>query len=402
MKHDFQADLDAIRGIEAVPLILDVVCRTTGMGFAAVARVTEDRWIACQVLDRIEFGLVPGGELEVATTICNEIRASREAVVIDHVAEDACYSGHPTPAMYGFQSYISMPIVRRDGRFFGTLCAIDPRPARLKNPETIGTFKLFAELIASHLDSNERLIEIEAELKRQRSTAELAEQFIAVLGHDLRNPLAAIDSGTKLLSRDPGEEKARQIIELMQGCVVRMRGLIENVLDFARSRLGGGIALNVERSKPFQPVLEQVVSELRAIWPDRAIETEFKIDGSVPGDHLRLARLFSNLLGNALTHGSAERPVRAEASTSGGWLVLEVSNSGTAIPDEAVKNLFQPFFRGSKLSSGEGLGLGLFIASQIASAHNGTLEVSSTEAETRFTFRMPLGMQPATPQQAAV
>src|SRR4029079_12335117 len=142
------------------------------------------------------------------------IRASREAVVIDHVSEDACFSGHATPAMYGFQSYISMPIIRRDGRFFGTLCAIDPRPAQLKNAETIGMFKLFAELIAAHLDSNDRVIEIETELKRERSMVELAEQFIAVLGHDLRNPLAAIDSGTKLLSRNPGEEKSRQIIEL--------------------------------------------------------------------------------------------------------------------------------------------------------------------------------------------
>ena len=102
--HDFQDDIDLIGSIEAVPTILDVVCRTTGMGFAAVARVTETRWVACRVRDDIAFGLEPGGELEVESTLCHEIRQSRAAVVINHVAEDKAYCGHPTPARYGFKT----------------------------------------------------------------------------------------------------------------------------------------------------------------------------------------------------------------------------------------------------------------------------------------------------------
>jgi GAF domain-containing protein len=196
---DFEADLAAIDRIQAVPTLLEVVCRTTGMGFAAVARVTENRWIACAVRDDIQFGLQPGGELKLETTICHEIRQSGQAVVIDHVAEDETYCQHHTPAMYGFQSYISMPIVLSDGSFWGTLCAIDPRPARLNNPESIGMFKLFAELIGFHLNASERLATSEASLLDERRTSELREQFIAVLGHDLRNPLASIDAGAKML-----------------------------------------------------------------------------------------------------------------------------------------------------------------------------------------------------------
>ena len=107
---DFRADIDAISGIDAVPTILNVVCRVTGMGFAAVARVTEGRWICLAVNDEINFGLKPGGELNVETTICHEVRQSRDAVIIDHVAEDELYCKHHAPEMYGFQSYISMPI----------------------------------------------------------------------------------------------------------------------------------------------------------------------------------------------------------------------------------------------------------------------------------------------------
>ena len=116
IEQDFRADIDAVGAIDAVPTILNVVCRVTGMGFAAVARVTEERWICCAVNDEIQFGLQPGGELKVETTICHEMRQSREAVVIDHVAEDELYCRHHTPAMYGFQSYISMPIFLKDGR----------------------------------------------------------------------------------------------------------------------------------------------------------------------------------------------------------------------------------------------------------------------------------------------
>jgi GAF domain-containing protein len=119
MTQDYKADLETVGRIEAVPTILQVVCRTTGMGFAAVARVSEDRWIACSVLDEINFGLKPGDELKIETTICTEIRHNRELVVIDNVAEDALWRDHQTPKLYGFQSYISVPITLADGSFSG-------------------------------------------------------------------------------------------------------------------------------------------------------------------------------------------------------------------------------------------------------------------------------------------
>jgi signal transduction histidine kinase len=151
-------DVDIVAEIAAVPGILDIICHTTGMGFAAIARVTEDRWIACSVRDDIDFGLRPGGELKVETTLCHEIRQAGTPIVINEVAADACYAHHHTPALYGFQSYISMPIRLPDGGFFGTLCAIDPRPRRLDTPEITGTFTLFAELLGFHIDAHRRLL----------------------------------------------------------------------------------------------------------------------------------------------------------------------------------------------------------------------------------------------------
>jgi len=387
---DFTADIEAIARVPAVPAILEVVCRSTGMGFAAVARVTSERWIACSVRDEIAFGLKPGGELKVETTICHEIRQSGEAVIIDHVARDDDFRDHHTPAQYGFQSYISMPIVLRDGTFFGTLCAIDPQPHKLKTPQTIGMFKLFADLIAFHLDANARLEASEATLSDERRTAELREQFIAVLGHDLRNPLASISGGLRILQRESTPpEKAKTIAVLMQDSVNRMAGLIDNVLDFARGRLGGGFTLN-RGTVDLAPVLAHVVAELSSGVPDRRIDVQIVLPHPINADRTRLAQLLSNLLGNALTHGASDRPVTVVARADDGIFELAVSNAGAQIPPAALEKLFQPFTRGAIVPGDQGLGLGLYIASEIARAHGGELTAISSETETRFVFRMPL------------
>lgn len=388
MNQDFQSDVEAIGRLSAVPTILEVICRTTGMGFAAVARVTSDRWIACSVKDDIAFGLTPGGELKVETTICHEIRQSGEAVVIDHVAEDPAYAAHRTPLQYGFQSYISMPIVLRDGSFFGTLCAIDPKPAKLRNPQTIGMFRMFADLIAFYLDANTRADENAADLVDERKASELREQFIAVLGHDLRNPLASISAGTRLLMKEAQSEKAKTIVQLMQASVDRMAGIIDNVLDFARARLGGGWTLHLKEEN-VEPIIAQVVEETRSALPDRQIESIVDAPQPVNCDRVRVAQLLSNLIGNAISHGDPGTPVSVTASTRDGFFELSIANGGRQIPSDDLARLFMPFVRGEHVSE-KGLGLGLYIASEIAKAHGGTLTASSSPVETRFTFRMPL------------
>ena len=387
---NFLGDIAMVNNIEAVPSILQAVCHATGMGFAAVARVTEGRWIACTVLDQIEFGLKPGGELAVETTICHEIRQSRQGVVIDHVANDPEFRTHHTPAMYGFQSYISLPIILRDGSLFGTLCAIDPKPRKLKNPGTVAMFKLFAELIAFHIDSTNRLASSEADLMDERETAELREQFIAVLGHDLRNPLAAIVSGMRLLVKRPLDEPSKELVGMMRQSAARMGELIDNVLDLTRARLGGGFQLDLVVEDHMLPLIEAVVDELRIATPGRIIDVESNLNEPIRCDRGRIAQLCSNLVGNAVKHGDANQPVRIFAETAEGVFKLSVANGGDPIPPFAIKRLFQPFARGTGNGNPQGLGLGLYIASEIARAHGGMLSVSSTPEETCFIFRMPL------------
>jgi K+-sensing histidine kinase KdpD len=390
MDDNFAEDIAAVGSIKAVPTILDIVCRTTGMRFAAVARVTEERWIACTVRDDIAFGLKPGGELEVASTICDEIRQSGIAVIIDHVAEDPHFCQHHTPAKYGFQSYISMPIKLTDGTFFGTLCAIDPAPHKLKTPETISMFEMFADIIGFHLSSLDRVQQTEENLLSEREASALREQFIAVLGHDLRNPLAAIDGGMRLILKTPLNDRATTLIHMVQSSVGRMAGLIDNVMDFARGRLGGGLSLERRPNAALEGMLRQVVAELQINAPDRIIEMNFAITEAVDCDPRRLGQMVSNLLGNAIAYGALDKPIRIYAATSDKQLELSVANAGDPIAPAAMEKIFQPFTRGAVSPSMQGLGLGLYIAHEIATAHGGKLSVASDSSETRFTFQMPL------------
>jgi signal transduction histidine kinase len=398
-----QQEIDAVQAIAAVPAILDVVCRVTGMGFAAVVRVTDERWIACSVKDDIAFGLGMGDELPLETTLCDEIRRSGEPVIIDDVAESAAYRHHRTPQLYGFQSYISMPIVRSDGSFFGTLCAIDPRPAQVSRPEVVTMFRLFGDLIAFHLDAAERIAQGnaaladaaeriavgDAALADANHDARLREQFIAVLGHDLRNPLAAVDSGLSMIERS-GElgERSLKIVAMMRESTSRGIALIGDVLDFARGRLGGGIAVERNAVVDLGELLREAVAEASAISPGVTIETAIALPGRFACDRSRVLQMISNLIGNAVSHGRTDVPIRLSAREDGGDAVIEIANAGEPIPRSAFGQLFEPFFRNVAGGGREGLGLGLYIADQIARAHGGRIDVRSDASETRFSVRL--------------
>lgn len=391
MDRTIASDVAAIGRIAAVPTILEAVLRTTGMRFAAVARVTETHWTACAVQDLINFGLKAGGELVLESTICNEIRQHRQPVAIGNVSADPEFACHHTPAQYGFQSYISLPITLSDGTFFGTLCALDPQPAPI-DAFMVSTLQLFADLIASQLEADERQRRNEQALLEAQAVATLREQFVAVLGHDLRTPLQAIGMGAELLARVPLDERSTRAVKVIRSSYERMAELVSNVMDFAHASLGSGIPLVVERCDgALVHHLSQVVEEVRAVHATRQIHARIQLPQPLACDRHRLGQLLGNLVSNAVTHGDATSDVRVEAGMEDRVFELSVWNGGSPIAQADLPRLFQPFSRSQAPGASHGLGLGLYIAAEIARAHGGTLQVESTETSgTRFFFRMPV------------
>ncbi|HLM44572.1 MAG TPA: ATP-binding protein [Myxococcaceae bacterium] len=240
-------------------------------------------------------------------------------------------------------------------------------------------------------------------LKREeaaRQTALFREQFLGILGHDLRNPLQAISGNAALLLRYGGmTEPQRKAVNRISISADRMARMISDILDFTRTRLGGGYTL--QRSwVNVHDVLRQVVEELEVAHPQRRFELSVTGTGWGEWDSDRIAQAASNLVGNAVQYSPEGSVVRVVAHDEGDNVRVEIHNQGTPIPAERMPHIFDPFVRGAegpRAVARSGLGLGLYITHEIVKAHGGTLQVRSTDTEgTCFWLKLP--RHPAAPK----
>jgi signal transduction histidine kinase len=206
----------------------------------------------------------------------------------------------------------------------------------------------------------------------------------------LRNPLFAISAGAEMLLRklpEPAnQQRARHILTSAQ----RATRLVDDVLDFARGSFGSGIPVNIEPCADLDAVLGHVISEVQSVHPDRVITSSIGDLHNVACDRERVAQLLSNLVANAVAHGDPQGPVEVDAQINEGHFILSVKNQGL-IAEDALAYLFRPYSRPASDTPQTGLGLGLYIASQIAQSHGGKLDVVSTAQEgTTFTFSLPV------------
>ncbi len=389
--HNFQADIEIVANSTLIGTILETVMFATNMRFAAVARVTANRWVACRTVDEVNFGLEAGDEIEIQSTFCQSVRETSQKVIFNDVATDDVYGGHPIAAKFGIVSYASIPIHRSDGTFFGTLCAIDTEPRNVKHPRSVAMLEMFADIIGRSVETEERLDAHELMVAHERELSRIQEEFVAVLGHDLRNPVAALDAGYRQLSREPLTDRAQMILPLMRSSLRRMTDLIENIMLHAKARLGGGIRISVACDAPLTAAITQVVEEVRATSPEHEITLDLKFDRPVRCDAPRIAQAISNLLSNAIRYGTPGTCIRVGGLIDDCGIEISVANDGAAVPDELRQDLFHPFRRGAHADAdGEGLGLGLYIVSSIATAHNGLIEVTCESGTTTFNFKVPL------------
>jgi PAS domain S-box-containing protein len=225
-----------------------------------------------------------------------------------------------------------------------------------------------------------------------RQTAEFRERFLGIVSHDLRNPLSIINlSANLLLRQETLPERALRLAQRIAVNAEQMARMIGDLLDLTRGRLGGGIPITPAPAD-LGPLGRRVVSELEVAHPARELRLEAR--GNLQGewDQDRLAQLLGNLLRNAIDYSPGGTPVTLLLHDEGQQVRIEVHNQGEPIPPELLPGLFEPFrrgeMRGSKSTSG--LGLGLYIVQQIASAHGGSVEARSTREEgTVFTVRLP-------------
>jgi signal transduction histidine kinase len=215
------------------------------------------------------------------------------------------------------------------------------------------------------------------------------DQFIGVLGHDLRTPLGVVTTGAALLAvPEDNPQRRGWVVARIMSSAQRMERMIRDLLDLTRARLGGSMPLT-RRPTDLRQVCEEAMLETRAGHPDAVLR--FQASGDLRGewDADRLAQVVSNLVGNAIQYGGGT-PVTLTAQEQRDSVTLAVHNGGSLIPAEVLPLVFDPLARGYAKSGSGSIGLGLFIARTIVSAHGGNIQVrSSTEAGTTFTVVLP-------------
>lgn len=391
---EFDRDIQRVQQISIIPTLLDVICQTTGMGFAAVARVTQDRWITCSVRDDIQFGLVPGSELQIETTICNEIRASIQPVVIDHVAQDKLFCSHHTPAMYGFQSYISFPIILKTGEFFGTLCAIDPRPAQLDNTQIKGLFTAFAQLISFHLQQTDLLEQSDRAVKNlgRQLTESVDEnrQYRHISNHSLQEPLRKLRLFSTMLVDVIGQEpidrdKAEGLALKINSGADKFSRLIKNLSEFSILDDEDDYVQPTDLNDLLAVVLARLSPQLKA----KNATLDVKELPTIPAMPLQLEQLFYHLIHNAVKFAKKDVPLAITISSKQvaitdqahqlskvhEYVEILVSDNGIGIEESQLEKIFDLFAQ--LVPSQEGVGFGLPYCRKVVRNHYGQISIDS-------------------------
>lgn len=238
----------------------------------------------------------------------------------------------------------------------------------------------------------------EASERKLSELAEFRERFIGILGHDLRNPIGAIQMSISLLARhghlDPHDQKT---VARIANSTIRMKRMVHQLLDLTRARLGGGF--------PLTPSLTDLGEVCRVVVQEFPASIQLDVQGDVTGswDSDRLEEALSNIVGNAIEHAAPGTAVALRARDGGSEVVVEISNQGDPIPPDLLPKLFEPFRQSKQrqTSPAEHLGLGLYIAFQIAQSHGGTLEARSADGTTTFVMRLPRAHGVDRPEAAA-
>ncbi|HWG70886.1 MAG TPA: hybrid sensor histidine kinase/response regulator [Steroidobacteraceae bacterium] len=356
--------------------------------------------VKCLLVDDLEENLLAlSALLESEDVQVLTARSGPEALELLLVEEVALvFLDVQMPGMDGFEL---AELMRGSGRtrhiplIFVTATAREPR--RVFKGYELGAVDFIYKPIEPHILRNKAGVffelyrqrcQLAQELKERTETLRLNEMFIALLAHDLRSPLSAILASAQVLQRRSADPPAQEAAARIVSSGKSMARMIEDMLDLARARLAGGITVKPQPAD-FKTLVEHVVLEYRTAVPERPIQSSCEGNCTGVWDPDRITQIASNLIGNAVKHGSRDAPVEVRLQGTEHEVTLVVTNGGSIAP-EVLAHLFDPF-RGGQHEPGrnQGLGLGLYIVAKIVQAHQGTVDVTGQGNETSFRVRLP-------------
>lgn len=377
--------IELLTSLDSVAALLRVVCDISGLGVATVAEVTEQRWIACAIEDRIAYGLQPGAELDLESTLCNQVRSSHDAVIISDVTQNPTYCDHPAPGLYGWKSYLSVPVFRPNGTFFGTLCAFDPQPApRLEQRPVIDTLDGFARLLGELLAREEQRREESPGVRGDRDLTPLREQLLVLVEEDLQRPLQALaaqDLPTSAPEAEVWQAEARRLAERSAAAA-----------EFVRARLGHGLPLKLALEENVNERLLSLFATLQTRFPDQALSSELQaLPAALRLDLPRVLQALDAVLEEVASRNLPGGTLRLRSVVKERCYSLVVESTTVMDPGE-LSQLFQPALKTVDLERRTRLDLGLYLAHKIARGHGGSLVARQENGRLRFILTLPTAL----------
>ncbi len=373
--------LDAPAQSDLGALLAAVTSCCRGIDSAGVLAREGERYAA-----RASLGLSPPGAVPIVPGgLLAEAAAGRHAVV----APPGAAAESPFPE--GTRAACALPLLAGDGALIG-LALFGSRAAPQLGPDELLVARVAAERAARALETAELAARLGLAQATARRLSGFHDQVLAIVGHDLRNPLGAVVMSAALLQKKGGLSGWQaKTVDRVRSSALRMSRIIDDLLSYTRTRIGGGIPI-ARRAADLGEVATKVLEELRAAHPQAVVELSLEGDLRGEWDGDRLEQVISNLVSNAIDHGLDGHPVELALRGAGDEVHVEVHNQGE-VPREVLEHAFEAFHRGPEQTGrkASGLGLGLYIAREIVRRHGGEIAIRCQGGATRIATRLPRG-----------
>lgn len=380
--------IELLNSLDAVATLLRVACDLSGLKFAAVAEVSAERWIACAVHDRLDYGLTVGTELELEATFCNHVRSSHDAVIITDVDQDPSYCDHPLPQRYGWKSYLSLPVFRPNGTFFGTLCGFDRQPAPLlEQPVVIGSLEGFARLLGELIAQEEQRRDETPGPRGEGDLQALHDQLLVLFEQDLQQPLHAL-----ALAAGAWVEQLPAALG-WRAEAQRLARRSAEAADFVRARLGHGPLLKPTVVDGVNAHIEALVANLGVRYPAPIFQTALPtLPATVRLDLPRLLQALEALLEYAARRTAPGQAIRLSGEIKERAYILQVDSPDAPPEPGELAQRCQPVLVPSAAGTPAGLALELYLAQEITRGHGGSLTVRTLNGRQHFTLILPTAL----------
>lgn len=360
------------------------MCNHTQMRYGMIRKKEGNKWNNWCVYDYQSQQFIAQNS-DIYVKIYRKIRRGVAPIFIDNT--DQCAEQHWSKLLqkFGLKSYISYPLLNKNNTIVGHLSFMNDEPVDFDRIKLETMFPFCGDMIVLDFSSTTEWRHLKSTLEQERNYSKNRDLILSSLGHDLHNPVSIIKLLSQYLGENLENETQKSLAKKIEDASIRMKGVIDDILDFSNTRFGRDIERYTELVN-IEPLIKQVLGEFEVVHKSTVI-TNMQLPLHVQGNKNKIGRAFVNLISNAIKHGEPHKEIEINAFIEKDNFVFSVTNHVAAIHPLNSPDLFKPFVRGS---DSKGLGLGLYVTKEIAKFHQGDIDILTDGKKITFKLLIPI------------